>query len=425
MSEVNELGKKAKGAARVLASLSEGVKNDALEAMARAIEARADEIIEANNADMTAAKADGVGEALLDRLMLDKSRLSDIAGAVREVIALRDPVGEIVKGWQRPNGLKINQVRVPLGVVGMIYEARPNVTVDAAALCLKTGNAVILRGGSMAIKSCLALIKVISQAAEAAGAPKNSIQMIESPDRAAATELMGLNEYVDVLIPRGGASLIQSVVKNATVPVIETGVGNCHIYVDAAADLDMARAIIVNAKCQRPGVCNAAESLVINKEVAKEFIPVIAADLKAQGVVMVGDEIARKLFSDIGPGTEADWAEEYLSLKLSIKTVGSLSEAIEHVNKYGSGHSEAIITEDYSAAMRFTSEVDAAAVYVNASTRFTDGGQFGLGAEIGISTQKLHVRGPMGLDALTSTKYIVYGNGQIRAQVSQAAVTGP
>jgi glutamate-5-semialdehyde dehydrogenase len=236
---------------------------------------------------------------------------------------------------------------------------------------------------------------------------------------------MGLNEYVDVLIPRGGASLIQSVVKNATVPVIETGVGNCHIYVDAAADLDMARAIIVNAKCQRPGVCNAAESLVINKEVAKEFIPVIAADLKAQGVVMVGDEIARKLFSDIGPGTEADWAEEYLSLKLSIKTVGSLSEAIEHVNKYGSGHSEAIITEDYSAAMRFTSEVDAAAVYVNASTRFTDGGQFGLGAEIGISTQKLHVRGPMGLDALTSTKYIVYGNGQIRAQVSQAAVTGP
>jgi glutamate-5-semialdehyde dehydrogenase len=414
MSQVLELGKKAKIAARELATASEGLKNAALMAMADALISESSKILAANAKDMEAARTADIGESLLDRLMLDESRLADIAQAVREVAALRDPVGEVVKGWTRPNGLKISQVRVPLGVVGMIYEARPNVTVDAAALCLKTGNAVILRGGSVAINSCLALTDVISRAATKAGVPANSIQSVASTDRAAATELMSLNGYVDVLVPRGGAGLIQSVVKNATVPVIETGVGNCHVYVDAAADLDMAEEIIINAKCQRPGVCNAIESLVIHNSVAGEFIPRIAASLDAAGVDMVGDARARGLYDKIRPGTEEDWRTEYLALKLSIKTVTDIEEAIAHINTYGSGHSEAIITEDYSAAIRFTDRVDAAAVYVNASTRFTDGGQFGLGAEIGISTQKLHVRGPMGLEALTSTKYIVFGNGQVR-----------
>jgi glutamate-5-semialdehyde dehydrogenase len=414
MSEVIELGKKAKAASRKLSTISEGVKNAALEAMATALITEADKILAANERDMAAARENNIGESLLDRLMLNKERLEEIAGAVREIAALRDPVGEVIKGWKRPNGLEINLVRVPLGVVGMIYEARPNVTVDAAALCLKTGNAVILRGGSVAINSCLALTDVISSAAEKAGIPAGSIQIIRSTDREAVTELMQLNGYLDVLIPRGGASLIQSVVKNATVPTIETGVGNCHVYVDKEADLDMAAAIILNAKCQRPGVCNAAESLVIHKDVADTFIPEVAAALDAAGVSMVGDETARKLFDKIAPGTEEDWGTEYLALKLSIVVVNKLGEAIDHINTYGSGHSEAIITGDYAAARRFTDEVDAAAVYVNASTRFTDGGQYGLGAEIGISTQKLHVRGPMGLEALTSTKYVVFGDGQTR-----------
>lgn len=414
MSDVLELGKKAKIASRELATASEGLKNAALAAIADAVVARADTILVANALDIEAARRADIGEALLDRLMLNPERLAEIADAVREIAALRDPVGEVVKGWKRPNGLKINLVRVPLGVVGMIYEARPNVTVDAAALCVKTGNAVILRGGSVAINSCLALTNVIAEAVTRAGLPENSIQSIASTDRAAATELMGLSGYVDVLVPRGGASLIQSVVKNATVPVIETGVGNCHIYVNKDADLDMAEEIILNAKCQRPGVCNAAESLVIHKDVAAAFIPRVASSLDAAGVTMVGDAVARGLHDKIRPGTEEDWGTEYLALKLSIKTVDGLDAAIAHINTYGSGHSEAIITKDYSAAQRFTDEVDAAAVYVNASTRFTDGGQFGLGAEIGISTQKLHVRGPMGLEALTSTKYIVFGNGQVR-----------
>lgn len=415
MSEVLELGKKAKIASRKLSTISEGIKNAALEAMAKALVAESGTILAANEKDMAAAREAGIGESLLDRLMLNEERLADIADAVREIAVLRDPVGEIIKGWKRPNGLEITLVRVPLGVVGMIYEARPNVTVDAAALCLKTGNAVILRGGSVAINSCLALTDVIAAAAEEAGIPAGSIQSITSTDREAAAELMRLNDYVDVLVPRGGASLIQSVVKNATVPTIETGVGNCHVYVDKDADLDMAQAIILNAKCQRPGVCNAAESLVIHKAVADEFIPEVAAALDAGGVTMVGDERARKLYDKITPGAEEDWGTEYLSLKLSIKTVNNLDEAIDHINTYGSGHSEAIITGDYAAARRFTDEVDAAAVYVNASTRFTDGGQYGLGAEIGISTQKLHVRGPMGLEALTSTKYVVFGSGQTRA----------
>ena len=415
MSEVVELGKKAKVASRKLATMSEGDKNAALFAMADALVERNDEILAANEKDMTAAKTSDTSETMLDRLMLNKDRVKEIADALREVAALRDPVGEIVAGWKRPNGLQINLVRVPLGVIGMIYEARPNVTVDAAGLCVKTGNAVILRGGSVAVNSNLALTDIIAQAAVKTGLPENSIQSVATTDRAAVTELMQLNDYIDVLIPRGGESLIKSVVKNATVPVIETGVGNCHVYVDKSANPAMAREIIINAKCQRPGVCNAAESLIVHKDIADKFLPEAADELAKRGVVMVGDEYARKLFTRIQPAVEADWGTEYLALKLAIKTVASLNEAIEHINKYGSGHSEAIITEDYSAARRFTEEVDAAAVYVNASTRFTDGGQYGLGAEIGISTQKLHVRGPMGLQSLTSTKYVVYGDGQVRA----------
>jgi glutamate-5-semialdehyde dehydrogenase len=414
MSDVITLGKQAKVAARQLATLSEGAKNAALYAMADALTANAKVILDANAKDMAAGKQEGLSEALLDRLMLDEARIKEIADAVREVAALRDPIGEVISGWKRPNGLEINLTRVPLGVVGMIYEARPNVTVDAAALCVKTGNAIILRGGSIAINSCLALTDVIAAAATKAGLPANAIQSIRTTDRAAATELMKLNGYIDVLIPRGGASLIQSVVQNSTVPVIETGVGNCHVYVDKAADLQMAENIIINAKCQRPGVCNAAESLIVHKDVAKEFLPQAAQALHERGVVMVGDDMARSLYDKITPATDEDWGTEFLALKLAIKTVGSLDEAITHINTYGSGHSEAIITGDYDAARRFTAEVDAAAVYANASTRFTDGGQYGLGAEIGISTQKLHVRGPMGLESLTSTKYIVFGDGQIR-----------
>ncbi len=414
MAEVKELGRRAKVASRKLAVTSEGAKNEALAAIAEALLKNTGAILAANHKDMEAGKRKGLSEALLDRLMLNEERLKEIADAVCEVAALRDPIGEKISGWKRPNGLEINLIRVPLGVVGMIYEARPNVTVDAAALCLKTGNAVILRGGSVAINSCLALTDIISAAATNAGIPENAIQSVRTTDRAAVTELMKLNGLVDVLIPRGGESLIRSVVQNSTVPVIETGIGNCHVYVDKAADLAMAEKIIINAKCQRPGVCNAAESLIVHKDIAKKFLPKAAQALHKRGVVMVGDELARSLYDKIAPANEIDWGTEFLALKLAIKTVGTLDEAIDHINTYGSGHSEAIITADFESAMRFTAEVDAAAVYVNASTRFTDGGQYGLGAEIGISTQKLHVRGPMGLTALTSTKYIVYGDGQIR-----------
>lgn len=414
MSELQELGKKAKTAALKLVAVSEADKNKALSAMADAMLKESKAILEANTRDMNAGRRDGMTEALLDRLMLNEDRLKEIAEALREIAVLRDPVGEVVSGWKRPNGLNIKKVRVPLGVVGIIYEARPNVTVDAAGLCLKTGNAVILRGGSVAVNSNLALTNVIAKAATEAGMPQNAIQSVTTTDRAAVTELMKLNDFVDVLIPRGGANLIQSVVQNATVPVIETGVGNCHVYIDETADLDMAESIIINAKCQRPGVCNAAESLVVHTAVAAAFLPKACDALHERGVVMVGDEASRKLCDKITPATDEDWGTEFLALKLAIKVVGSLDEAINHINTYGSGHSEAIITKDYIGAHRFTDEVDAAAVYVNASTRFTDGGQFGLGAEIGISTQKLHVRGPMGLEALTSTKYIIYGDGQIR-----------
>lgn len=414
MSSVEQLGKNAVQAALKLATISTQVKNDALMAMAYALITKTPLILEANAKDMKAAEEADIGASLLDRLMLNEERIKDIAQGLRDVAALKDPIGEIVSGWKLPNELTVTKVRVPLGVVGMIYEARPNVTVDSAGLCLKAGNAVILRGGTTALNSCLALTDVIAEAAVKAGIPENTIQSIGTADREAVYELMALDKYVDVLIPRGGASLIQSVVQKATIPVIETGLGNCHVYVDKDADLEMATNIVINAKCQRPGVCNAAESLLVHKDVADAFIPTIVKMLSKQSVALVGDEKTVKLAPSVRPAIEEDWGTEYLSLKMSIKVVNDLDEAITHINTYGTKHSEAIITEAYDAACTFTEGVDAAAVYVNASTRFTDGGQYGLGAEIGISTQKLHVRGPMGLEALTSTKYIVYGSGQIR-----------
>lgn len=414
MDEVIELGQKAKIAALKLATLSTQVKDKALTAMADALEQRQAEIVAANEFDLNAAEKQNISAVLLDRLTLNNKRILEMADALREVAALRDPVGKVVAGWKRPNGLLITQVRVPLGVVGMIYEARPNVTVDAAGLCLKTGNAVILRGGSIAIKSNLALTSVISRAATEAGIPENTIQSIETTSREAVQALMKSNEYVDVLIPRGGADLIQTVIQNSTVPVIETGVGNCHVYIDKAADLRMALDILINAKCQRPGVCNAAETALVHEEIARKFLPTALKELQAAGVTVYGCPVTLSIYPGIEIATDKDWWTEYLDLKIACKVVSSADEAIAHINHYGSKHSEAIITEDYSAARRFLDEVDAAAVYVNASTRFTDGGQFGLGAEIGISTQKLHSRGPMALEALTSTKWVVYGSGQIR-----------
>ncbi len=414
MTDVEKLCEQAQQAALKLATVSTKIKNKALHAMADALVEKKKFILDENKKDMTEGEKQNIGDALLDRLMLDDTRVDEMSESLRDVAALKDPIGEIINGWRLQNGLIINKVRVPLGVVGMIYEARPNVTVDAAGLCLKTGNAVVLRSGSVALNSCLALTDVASEAATKAGIPENAIQSIRTSDREAVYELMAMNKYVDVLIPRGGASLIRSVVQKASVPVIETGVGNCHVYIDKDADLDMAVNIIINAKCQRPGVCNAAESMLVHRDIARDFLPFAVKSLSDAGVTMVGDKRAREISPEIGEATNEDWTTEYLALKLSVKVVLSLEEAIDHINKYGTKHSESIITEDYSAAMRFTDAVDAAAVYVNASTRFTDGGQYGLGAEIGISTQKLHVRGPMGLESLTSTKYVVYGSGQVR-----------
>ncbi len=414
MSEVQELGEKAKEAAFKLASISTEVKNGALHAMADALLKESSKILEANQRDIEVGREKKISSALMDRLLLNTSRIEEMAQGLRDVAALKDPVGEIVRGWRVPNGLLITQVRVPLGVVAMIYEARPNVTVDAAGLCIKTGNAVILRGSSLAINSNLALTEIISDASTSAGLPENSIQSVSTTAREAATELMKLNEYVDVLIPRGGASLIRTVIETATVPVIETGVGNCHVYVDADANLSMAMKIVINAKCQRPGVCNAAETLLVHKDVAEEFLPKIVSDLRGREVILYGCPKTQSLCPGVEAASEKDWHTEYLDLKLAVKVVDSLDEAIAHIQKYGTKHSEAIITRNYDAARRFTEEIDAAAVYVNASTRFTDGGQFGMGAEIGISTQKLHARGPMALEALTSTKFVVYGTGQVR-----------
>lgn len=404
----------AKDAARKMSIISTETKNNALLAMADALIENKDIILEANLKDMENGKNKGLSISLLDRLMLDEKRINSMAQGLKDVAALDDPIGEVIKMWKRPNNLKIGQIRVPLGVIGIIYEARPNVTVDAAALCIKSGNAVILRGGSEAINSNTTIAKVISEAAEKAGLPKGAINLIENTDREAVNIMLKLNKYIDVLIPRGGAGLINTVVENATVPVIETGVGNCHIFVDESADLARAVDIVINAKTQRPAVCNAMETLLVHKNVASEFLPKLAKKLEVLEVEMRGCPVTESLIKDAKPASEEDWSKEYLDLILAVKVVDSLDDALDHIYKYSTKHSEAILTNNYANSQRFLNEVDSAAVYVNASTRFTDGGEFGFGAEIGISTQKLHARGPMGLKELTSSKYIIYGEGQIR-----------
>ncbi|MQL53825.1 glutamate-5-semialdehyde dehydrogenase [Desulfofundulus thermobenzoicus] len=412
--EVREKAARARKAARRLAYLSTGVKDRALLSMADSLVKSRDAIMEANEVDVRAGREKGLSRALIDRLLLTPERIEDMAEGLRTVAALPDPVGEVEAMWLRPNGLQVGRMRVPLGVIGMIYEARPNVTVDAAGLCLKAGNAVLLRGGSEAINSNRAITAIIASAAERSGIPAGAIQLIENTDREAVNVMLKLNDLLDVLIPRGGAGLIRTVVQNATVPVIETGVGNCHVYVDEDADLKMARDIVINAKCQRPGVCNAMETLLVHRAVARELLPGLLDDLKDAGVEVRGCEKTREIVSWATPATEEDWATEYLDLILAVKVVESMEEAMDHIYRYGTRHSEAIVTRDYARARRFLQEVDAAAVYVNASTRFTDGYQYGFGAEIGISTQKLHARGPMGLRELTTYKYIVFGDGQIR-----------
>ncbi|MEM0011120.1 MAG: glutamate-5-semialdehyde dehydrogenase [Candidatus Bathyarchaeia archaeon] len=413
-SLVLSICRKAKEASYILARLPTETKNRALYNMADALEAHSDEILEANRKDVEASRASGVKEALLDRLILTKSRISKMAQCLREVAALPDPVGQIVKTWIRPNGLIIGQIRVPLGVVAVIYESRPDVTSDAAGICLKSGNAVILRGGSEAINSNITIGRILNEAAVKSGIPEGAIQVVPTTDRRAAIELMKMRDYIDCLIPRGGADLIRAVVENAKVPVIETGIGNCHIYVESDADLDMAIKIIINAKCQRPGTCNAAEKLLVHKDIAPTFLPKVISALRAHGVEVRGCEETRKIVPDVKPATEDDWYTEYLDLIIGVKVVGGLDEAIAHINKYGTKHSDAIITSDFNKALRFIRDVDSAAVYWNASTRFTDGNQYGLGAEIGISTQKLHARGPMSVEHLTSIKYFVLGRGHIR-----------
>ena len=415
MKTMLELGQAAKAAAAVLRGAGTRQKNEALFAIADALRRQQAQVLAANEQDLAAAEENGVRRTMLDRLRLTGQRLDAMAESVLQVAALPDPVGRVLDGWQRPNGLKIRKVRVPIGVVGIIYEARPNVTVDAAALCLKSGNAVILRGGKEAIHSNQALAQLMRGALAQSGFCEDAIQLVENTDRAAAAEMMRLNGYIDVLIPRGSAGLIRATVENATVPVIETGAGNCHVYIDRAADLEKAVAIADNAKTSRPSVCNAAETLLVHREIAERFLPLLAQKLAEHQVQLRGcGETRRILGGAVRPATEEDYATEFNDYIYAVRVVDSLEEAIRHIGRYTTGHSEAIVTEDYSAAQRFLTQVDAAAVYVNASTRFTDGGEFGLGAEIGISTQKLHARGPMGLEELTSTKYLVEGDGQIR-----------
>ena len=414
MEQLMEIGKRAKLAARAVGLAGADEKNRALAAIAEALTAHAAEIIEANRLDVDNARRRGVKESLVDRLVLDEKRIQGIADAIGELIELPDPIGEVLSMHKRPNGLLIGQKRVPMGVIGIIYEARPNVTVDAATLCLKAGSSVILRGGSDAIHSNTKLVSIMRQALKEASMPEDAICLIEDTDRKTATEMMKMKGYIDLLIPRGGAGLIQSVVENATVPVIETGTGNCHVYVDADADIAMAEVIIINAKTQRTGVCNAAESLLVHKDIAQAFLPGALKALQEKGVEIRGCERTAQYASSVLPATEEDYRTEFLDLILSVKVVDSLDEAIDHINEYSTGHSETIVTKSYDNANRFLEEVDSAAVYVNASTRFTDGGEFGFGAEMGISTQKLHARGPMGLKEMTALKYIIYGNGQIR-----------
>lgn len=404
----------AKQAAAKLAVTSTAVKNAALLAMAAALEAQQSEILAANERDMTAAAAKGMKSSMLDRLKLTAERISGMADGLRQVAGLADPVGNVIDGKTLPNGLHITKIRVPLGVIGIIYEARPNVTADAAGLCLKSGNAVILKGGSEAMESNKTVAAILAQAAECAGVPADSIQFIDTSDRQAVQDLIHMNGLVDVVIPRGGAGLIQAVVRNASVPVIETGAGVCHTYVDKDADVEMAMKIAFNAKVQRPSVCNAMETLLVHKDIADKFLPMMLMMYNSSAVEICGDEAVQEYSGQVHPVTEEDWSTEYGDLRLSVKIVDSIEEAMAHIAKYGTGHSECIVTNNYQAAQLFQYTVDAAAVYVNASTRFTDGNEFGFGAEIGISTQKLHARGPMALPELTSTKYLINGNGQVR-----------
>ena len=414
MSNLVEMGKKAKAAAVVLATLSTPVKNKALLVSADALMAAMDDILAKNKEDVDAALASGIKGAFIDRLTLTEARVADMADGLRQVAKLDDPVGEVLSMKKLDNGLVVGQKRVPMGVIGIIFEARPNVTADAFGLCLKAGSAVILRGGKEAFKTNHAVVNAIRSALAVEGLPEDAVQMVPDTSRETANEMMRLNGYLDVLIPRGGAGLINSVVQNSTVPVIQTGVGNCHVYVDENADFEKAVKIVINAKTQRPGVCNACESLLVHEKIAEAFLPAVGKALQEKKVEIRGDEATQKLVDGSIAATEEDWGTEYADYILSTKVVKDLDEAIEHIRKYSTGHSEAIVTENYTNAQRFLNEVDAAAVYVNASTRFTDGGQFGFGAEIGISTQKLHARGPMGLKELTTTKYIIYGDGQIR-----------
>lgn len=414
MTVIEQMGKNAKESARVLANAGV-LKNKALNAIADSLVENADTIVKANDIDLGNGKNAGLTASLLDRLKLGKDRIKAMAEGVRKVASLNDPVGTVVSGYKADNGMEITRVKVPLGVIGIIYEARPNVTADAAALCLKAGNAVILRGGKEAINSNKAIAKIMREAVKTAGLPEDSIQLIEDTSRQSSVELMNLSDYLDVLIPRGGAGLIKAVVEQAKVPVIETGVGNCHVYVDESADIDMAANIIYNAKTSRPSVCNAIETILVHKSIAKKALPVIKARLDEKSVEIRGCEITREILgNDIVPASDEDYKTEFLDYIIACKVVDNVDEAIEHIGKYSSGHSECIVTKDYDNANKFTSSVDSAAVYVNASTRFTDGGEFGLGAEIGISTQKLHARGPMGINELTSTKFIIRGDGQIR-----------
>ncbi len=413
MSRLTEMGQRAKDASVVLAKLKAPEKNKALIASAKALEDNIEKVLEANKKDVAAAVENGIKGAFIDRLTLTKARVKEMADGLRDVAKLDDPIGEVLYMKTLDNGLIIGKKRVPMGVIGIIFEARPNVTADAFGLCLKAGSATILRGGKEAFNSNTTIVNIFREALENIGLPKDIVQMVEDTSRDTATEMMRLNGYIDVLIPRGGAGLIQSVVQNSTVPVIETGTGNCHIYVDESADLEKAAAIVINAKTQRPGVCNACESLLVHEAVADKFIPMVSKALKEKNVEIRGD----KAFVDIAgavPAAAEDWGMEFNDLIISARVVKDVDEAIGHIRKYGTTHSECIVTESYTNAQKFLDEVDAAAVYVNASTRFTDGGQFGFGAEIGISTQKLHARGPMGLKEITTTKYIIYGNGQIR-----------
>ena len=414
MSEVREVATRARAAAAALAPLPRSTKDAALHAMADALVARSEEILAGNSEDVDAGREAGVSEALLDRLTLTAERIAAMADGLRHVATLPDPVGEVVRGSSLPNGLQLRQVRVPLGVVGIVYEARPNVTADAAGLCVKSGNAVLLRGSASAYRSNAVLVHVLAEAATSAGLPVDSIQLVPGVDRESVRELMQARGLVDVLIPRGGAGLIEAVVRDSQVPVIETGVGNCTVFVDASAELSKAVDIVVDAKTSRPSVCNAAETLLVHADVADEFLPLAVKALRDKGVTLHADERARAYDETAVPATDEDWAAEYLSLDLAVAVVDSLDDAVTHIRRWGSGHTEAIVTRDIDEAKKFVRSVDSAAVMVNASTRFTDGSEFGFGAEIGISTQKLHARGPMGLPELTSTTYVVHGDGHVR-----------